>query len=71
MEINSKVQQTYDKELLQDHYRIEEMLSKNTGKEWLKWMVIGQSERSEGIKLDGLKVQKWTVMYETGWPKRT
>ena len=47
------------------------MLSKNTGKEWLKWMVIGQSERSEGIKLDGLKVQKWTVMYETGWPKRT
>ena len=45
------------------------MLSKNTGKEWLKWMVIGQSERSEGIKLDGLKVQKWTAMYEAGRSK--
>ena len=32
----------------------------------LKWMVLGQSGRSEGVKVDDSKVRKWTIMYETG-----
>ena len=35
----------------------------------LKWTVLGQSNRLEGIKVDGPKKRKWAVMYETGSPK--
>ena len=32
----------------------------------LKWTVLVQIERSEGVKMDGPKVRKWTMTYETG-----
>ena len=32
----------------------------------LKWMVLGQSRRSEGIELDGPNDWKWIVIFETG-----
>ena len=35
-----------------------------------KWTILGQSEQFEGVKLDGLKVRKWTVIYETGRSER-
>ena len=31
-----------------------------------KWTVSGQNGWSEGVKLDGVKVRKLTVIYETG-----
>ena len=36
----------------------------------LKWTVLGQSERSRGVKLDGPNDWKWTVLGQSGRSKR-